>query len=321
MNNDPASRNFALIGAGGYIAPRHMRAIRDSGNRLVAAVDKSDSVGILDSFSFDVSFFTEFERFDRHAEKLKRMGADKRLHYVSICSPNYLHDAHIRFALRIGADAICEKPLVLNPWNLDALAEMEKETGKKIYNILQLRVHPAIIALKEKILNDTRPTKHNIDLAYITSRGNWYFTSWKGDLHKSGGVATNIGVHFFDMLMWIFGGVRHHEVHLADDRKMAGFLELEKANVRWFLSVDSEDLPESVSSAGKTTYRSLSLDGEEFEFSEGFTDLHTVVYRDILAGRGFGIEDARASINLVYELRNSVPVRCGNCHPFVIGGQ
>jgi UDP-N-acetyl-2-amino-2-deoxyglucuronate dehydrogenase len=315
-NNSP--KNFALVGAGGYIAPRHMKAIRDTGNRLVAAVDKSDSVGILDSYSQDISFFTEFERFDRHAEKLRRLGDENRLHYVSICSPNYLHDAHMRFALRIGADAICEKPLVLNPWNLDALAELECETGKKIYNILQLRVHPAIIALKEKIQNDPQSTKHDIDLTYMTSRGKWYFTSWKGDMQKSGGIATNIGVHFFDMLMWIFGSVKHHEVHCADESKMAGFLELEKANVRWFLSVNREDIPEAAKISGKSTFRSITVDGEEFEFSEGFTDLHTMVYQEILAGRGFGLDAARASINLVHELRNSKPTPGSCMHPFLI---
>ena len=298
-------KNFALIGAGGYIAPRHMKAIRDTGNRLVAALDKQDSVGILDSYSFDVSFFTEFERFDRHAEKLRRMGDAERIHFVSICSPNYLHDSHIRFALRIGADAICEKPLVLNPWNLDALHEIELETGRKIYNILQLRVHPAIMALREKITSEPQSAKHEIDLSYITSRGAWYFASWKGDDHKSGGVATNIGVHFFDMLMWIFGPLQRQEVHLATDGTMAGYLELEKANVRWMLSVDRNTLPEEVRSAGKTTYRLLSLDGEEFEFSEGFTDLHTIVYREILAGNGYGLNDARASIELVHDIRES----------------
>jgi UDP-N-acetyl-2-amino-2-deoxyglucuronate dehydrogenase len=233
------------------------------------------------------------------------MGDAERIHYVSICSPNYLHDAHMRFALRIGADAICEKPLVLNPWNLDGLKELEQETGKKIYNILQLRVHPAIIALREKIQKDHRASKHEIDLSYITSRGGWYFSSWKGDSHKSGGVATNIGVHFFDMLMWIFGPLQRQEVHLATDGTMAGFLELEKANVRWMLSVDRTTLPESVKAAGKTTYRLLSLDGEEFEFSEGFTDLHTIVYKEILAGNGYGLDDARASIELVHELREA----------------
>ena len=304
-------KNFALIGAGGYIAPRHMKAIRDTGNCLVAALDKSDSVGVLDSYSFDVAFFTEFERFDRHAVKLRRKSENERIHYVSICSPNYLHDAHMRFALRIGAHAICEKPLVLNPWNLDGLKELEQETGKKIYNVLQLRVHPAIIALREKIRNDQRTSKHEIDLSYITSRGGWYFSSWKGDAHKSGGVATNIGVHFFDMLMWIFGPLQRQEVHLATDGTMAGFLELEKANVRWMLSVDRNTLPESVKAEGKTTHRLLSLNGEAFEFSEGFTDLHTIVYKEILAGNGYGLDDARASIELVHDLREA-PVVAGS---------
>jgi len=318
MPNHIDPKNFALIGAGGYIAPRHMKAIRDTGNNLVAALDKSDSVGILDSFSMDVSFFTEFERFDRHAEKLRHKGEADRLHYVSICSPNYLHDAHIRFALRIGADAICEKPLVLNPWNLDALAEIEKETGRKIYNILQLRVHPAIIALREMVQNSPPDKKFNIDLTYITSRGKWYLTSWKGDEQKSGGVATNIGVHFFDMLLWVFGNVRHHEVHYVDRCKMSGYLELEKANVRWFLSLDRENLPEAAQLAGKTTYRSIEIDGEEFEFSEGFADLHTAVYREIMAGRGLGLDEARPSINLVYELRNSLPKTGSTAHPFLL---
>lgn len=313
-----APLNFALLGAGGYIAPRHMKAIRDTGNHLVAACDPSDSVGILDDFSYDIAFFTEFERFDRHAEKLRRQGDARRIHYVSICSPNYLHDAHIRLALRIGADAICEKPLVLNPWNLDALLELEKETGHKVYNILQLRAHPAIVALRKQVNNSLRSEKYDLELTYITSRGRWYSTSWKGDIHKSGGVATNIGVHFFDMLIWIFGDVKHHEVHYRDERKMGGFLELEKARVRWFLSVDNNDLPEKVQ-AGKTTYRSLTMDGKEFEFSDGFADLHTVVYREILAGCGYGMEDARSAINLVYELRNSVPVTVnGNhSHPYI----
>lgn len=314
MNSDTSGRNFAVIGVGGYIAPRHLKAIRDTGNRLVAAVDKSDSVGILDSYSFEVAFFTEFERFDRFVEKLRRAGDDQRIHYVSICSPNYLHDAHIRFALRIGADAICEKPLVLNPWNLDALLELEQETGSRVYNILQLRVHPAIIALRDRIRADDSGEKFEVDLTYITSRGNWYFNSWKGDSSKSGGVATNIGVHFFDMLMWIFGPVAHHEVHLADDRRMAGFLELEKARVRWFLSLDSNDLPETARTAGKTTFRSLTFNGEEFEFSEGFTDLHTEVYRNILNGAGFGLEEARPAINLVYALRNAQPTAPNGKH-------
>jgi UDP-N-acetyl-2-amino-2-deoxyglucuronate dehydrogenase len=306
MSDMTSTRNFALIGAAGYVAPRHMKAIRDTGNRLVAALDKSDSVGILDRYFFDVPFFIEFERFDRHAEKLRRQGGDKRIHYVSICSPNYLHDAHVRFALRIGADAICEKPLVLNPWNLDALAELERESGKRIFNILQLRFHPSLIALREKIRQAPAGKKHAIDLAYIASRGNWYSSSWKGDVSKSGGIATNIGVHFFDMLLWIFGDVRHFEVHISDGRKMAGFLELENAHVRWFLSVGREDLPVEATREGKFTYRSITVDEEEIEFSEGFTDLHTVVYRDILGGRGFGVEEARPAIDLVHKLRTSM---------------
>jgi len=301
----PEILNFALIGAGGYIAPRHLRAIRDTGNRIVAALDPSDSVGILDNFSYNVDYFSEFERFDRHLEKLRRQGEDKRIHYVSICSPNFLHDAHCRFALRIDADAICEKPLVLNPWNLDALAELERETGRKIFNVLQLRAHPAIIALKEKVATERKTSKHEIDLTYITSRGRWFFASWKGDLSKSGGIATNIGVHFFDMLLWIFGDVKNHEVHLSEESKMAGFLELEKANVRWFLSVDRNDLPEIAANTEKDTFRLIRVDGEELEFSDGFADLHTLIYKEILAGRGFGVEDARPSIHLAYALRNA----------------
>src|SRR3990172_8944164 len=257
-------KNFALIGAGGDVAPRHMKAIRDTGNNLVAAIDKSDSVGILDSFSHDISFFTEFERFDRHVEKLRRSGDEKRLHYVTICSPNYLHDAHMRFALHVGADAICEK-----------------------------------------VASTPDGKRYAIDLTYITSRGRWYFTSWKGDIQKSGGVATNIGVHFFDVLIWVFGNVRYHEVHLSEPARMSGIIELEKAYVRWFMSVDGADLPEQAVAAGKSTFRSMTVDDEEIEFSDGFTDLHTVVYREILAGRGSSIEDARPSINLVYELRNA----------------
>jgi UDP-N-acetyl-2-amino-2-deoxyglucuronate dehydrogenase len=312
------NKNFALIGAGGYVAPKHMKAIKDTGNNLITALDTSDSVGILDSYSFDVAFFTEFERFDRHAEKLRRAEDDKRIHFVSICSPNYLHDAHIRFALRIGADAICEKPLVLNPWNLDALSEIEKETGKRIYNVLQLRVHPSIIALKKKVEAAASKEKADITMTYITSRGKWYFHSWKGDIAKSGGIATNIGVHFFDMLMWIFGGVKHQEVHLAKADKMAGYLELENANVRWFLSADRNDLPPEAKSEGKTTFRSITVDDEEIEFSGGFTDLHTMVYQDILSSGGYGIEDARPSIELVHAIREATPVdNPDKIHPFL----
>lgn len=306
------SKNFALIGAAGYVAPKHMRAIKDTDNRLVCTLDPFDSVGILDSFSHDIAFFTEFERFDRHAEKLRRQGEGKRLEYVSICSPNYLHDAHIRFALRIGAHAICEKPLVLNPWNLDALAEIEAESEGRIYNILQLRVHPAMVQLKEKVDNEAVTSKHTIDLSYITSRGRWYFTSWKGDASKSGGVATNIGIHFFDMLMWIFGRLDFQELHYADEKKMAGFMSLEKANVRWFLSVDKNDLPPAARQKKVPTYRSITVDGQEIEFSGGFTDLHTLVYEDILSGGGYGVEAARPSIKIVSELRN---LKVAGVHP------
>ena len=314
------NKNFALIGAAGYVAPRHMRAIHDTGNNLIAALDPSDSVGVMDRYSQDVAFFTEFERFDRHGEKMRRRGEDDRLHYVSICSPNYLHDAHIRFALRIGADAICEKPLVLNPWNLDALADFEQESGGRIFNVLQLRVHPSIVALKDKIENTQTNSKHSIDLAYITSRGRWYFTSWKGNPSKSGGIASNIGIHFFDMLIWIFGKCLRQEVHVSEDRRMAGFLELERANVRWFLSVDREDLPSEALDEGKPTFRSITVDGHEIEFSEGFGDLHTMVYQDIMSGGGFGLEDARQSIELVYELRRSdlVSAPADEVHPLAV---
>ena len=319
MTGSNTGCNFAVVGAAGYVAPKHFKAIKDTGNNLVAALDRNDSIGILDSYSYNTAFFTEFERFDRHAEKLKRLGEDKRIHYVSICSPNYLHDAHIRFALRIGAHAICEKPLVLNPWNLDALAEIERETGKRVYNILQLRVHPSIVALREKIKKEKRKKKYNVDLSYITSRGKWYFISWKGALEKSGGIATNIGIHFFDMLIWLFGSVKYSEVHLADPKKMGGFIELDNAKVRWFLSVDKNDLPAEAVKKKSPTFRSITIDDEEIEFSGGFTDLHTMVYQDILNGKGFGIEDARPSLNLVSELRGMNPVKSGteNIHPFI----
>jgi UDP-N-acetyl-2-amino-2-deoxyglucuronate dehydrogenase len=312
-------KNFALIGAAGYIAPRHMHAIRDTNNLLVAATDPFDSVGILDRYFDDVDFFTEFERFDRKVEKLRRLDMGKEIHYVSICSPNYLHDAHIRFALRIGADTICEKPLVMNPWNCDALAELEEESGKKVYNVLQLRVHPSIIDLKEKVESEKNSHKYDIDLTYITGRGKWYHYSWKGNMEKSGGVATNIGIHFFDMLIWIFGEVKHIEVHHSDTQKVAGFLELEKANVRWFLSLDKKDLPPQALLENKTTYRSIQIDQTEVEFSGGFTDLHTVVYRNILEGKGFGIADARPSVQLVYYIRNTNPVgiKSQKVHPML----
>ncbi len=313
-------KNFALIGAAGYIAPRHMQAVKDTGNRLVAATDPFDSVGILDRYFDDVDYFKEFERFDRHIEKLRRIDDGREVHYVSICSPNYMHDAHIRFALRVGANAICEKPMVLNPWNVDALAELEQESGRRIYNILQVRVHPAILALKAKVEKETpKSKKHNIDLTYITSRGNWYFYSWKGEMEKSGGVATNIGIHFFDLLMWIFGKVQHSKVHYADSKKTGGFIELENANIRWFLSLDKKDLPEVAANEGKSTYRSILVDNEEIEFSGGFTDLHTVVYQDILDGDGFGLDDVRASIDLAYNIRhaNSIGLQGENSHPLL----
>jgi UDP-N-acetyl-2-amino-2-deoxyglucuronate dehydrogenase len=309
-------KNFALIGASGYIAPRHMKAIKDTGNRLVAAYDPYDSVGIIDSYSPDTKFFVEFERFDRYLEKLKY---DKglTLDYMSIASPNYLHDAHIRVALRRGAHAICEKPLVLNPWNIEALQHVASDTGKKIYTILQLRLHPVIIALKDKIKNTVSDKVYDIDLTYITSRGNWYYTSWKGDISKSGGIATNIGIHFFDMLTWIFGDVKENTVNLHTHDRASGVLVLEKARIRWFLSIDSETLPREVKEKGKTTFRSITIEGEEIEFSEGFTDLHTRSYEEILSGNGFEIDQARKSIEIVYEIRNQSPIGLkGDCHPF-----
>ncbi len=299
------AHNFAVIGVGGYIAPRHLRAIRDTGNNLIAAVDPKDSVGILDQFGFGVRFFTEIERFDRHLEKLRRGPEESRVHYVSVCSPNYLHDAHCRLALRTGADVICEKPLVINPWNLDALSELESETGHRIYNVLQLRVHPELLKLKKSLEGNAGDVKREVMLTYITSRGNWYHVSWKGQQDKSGGVATNIGVHFFDLLLWLFGPVEDIRLYHADDSRMSGFIELEHARVRWFLSVDASDLPYPVQPGGKTTYRSITVDGQEIEFSEGFTDLHTQVYRETLAGNGFGIEAARPSIELTYRIRTA----------------
>jgi len=307
-------KNFGLVGIGGYIAVRHLKAMQETGNNLVAALDRNDSVGIIDSYFPNADFFVEFERFDRHIDKLRRSGT--KIDYMSICSPNYLHDSHIRFALRSQADAICEKPLVLNPWNIDALSEIEKETDKKVYNVLQLRLHPSIIALKEKIDNSEGKI-YDIDLTYITSRGNWYDISWKGDVHKSGGIATNIGVHFFDMLTWIFGDVKENIVHVSQASKAAGFLMLEKARVRWFLSVDYNDLPENIKEKGQRTYRSITVEEEEIEFSGGFTDLHTQTYEKILGGEGFGLEQARKSIETVYTIRNASPAGLrGEYHPF-----
>ena len=298
-------KNFAITGVAGYIAPRHLQAIKDTGNHLVAACDSHDSVGILDRYFQDVSFFTEFERFDRHLEKLRRNSPENAIDYLTICSPNNLHDAHIRLALRLGADAICEKPLVLNPWNLDQLQEIESETGKKVYTILQLRTHPSILELKNKIKNEKSEKKYNINLSYITSRGPWYRYSWKGDESKSGGVGTNIGIHFFDMLIWLFGKVKDYNVLLKQPGKMKGELKLENANVNWFLSIDKNDLPQSAKNVGQPTYRSITIDGEEIEFSGGFTDLHTKVYQETLAGRGFTIEDARPAIELAHGIRIS----------------
>lgn len=313
-------KKFALIGAAGYVAPRHMQAIKDTGNELVAAFDPFDSVGILDRYFNDVDFFTEFERFDRHLEMVRRKDEGNKIDFISICSPNYLHDAHIRFTLRVGAHAICEKPLVLNPWNLDGLKEVEQQTGLSIYNILQLRIHPAIKKLRADVKNNPSPKKHNVDLTYITSRGKWYFYSWKGQMEKSGGVATNIGIHFFDMLMWIFGNIKHSEVHHCDTKKMGGFIELKNANIRWFLSLDKEDLPDTAVRDGKPTFRSILVDGTEMEFSGSFTDLHTVAYQNILRGEGFGLEDARPSIELVYKIRQDQPtgVKGYYAHPMLI---
>ncbi len=307
-------KNFALIGAAGYIAPRHLRAIKDTDNNLIAALDKFDSVGVMDSYFPKADFFVEFERFDRHIEKLKRSGT--HLDYVSICTPNYLHDAHIRMALRSGADAICEKPLVLNPWNVDALAAIEKESGQKINTILQLRLHPSIIALKKKVESECKEGKYDIDLTYITSRGNWYDISWKGDESKSGGIATNIGVHFYDMLSWIFGDVQENVVHLREKDKSSGYLEFEKARVRWFLSIDENSLPNRIKEVGQRTYRSILIDDEEIEFSAGFTDLHTVSYQGILKGNGFGLEDAKKSVEIVHQIRNNEIVQKEEKHPF-----
>jgi UDP-N-acetyl-2-amino-2-deoxyglucuronate dehydrogenase len=311
------SKRFALIGAAGYIAPRHMKAISETGNELVAALDPFDSVGIIDSFFPKADFFTEPERFDRHLDKLRRSPGSK-VDYVSICSPNYLHDAHIRLALRNRAHAICEKPLVLNPWNLDGLEEIEKENGKKVFNILQLRLHPSITALKKKIEADHSGKIYDIDLTYITSRGKWYFYSWKGNPAKSGGVATNIGIHFFDMLQWIFGDVQQNIVHLNEPDKAAGFLLLKNARVRWLLSLDRKDLPSVAVEKEMPTYRSITVNGKEIEFSGGFTQLHTESYKHILAGKGFGIHEARNSIEMVHDIRTQKPTGLtGDYHPFL----
>ena len=308
-------KRFALIGAAGYIAPRHMIAIRETGNNLIAALDPNDSVGIIDSHFPEADFFTEFERFDRHIYKLRRAG--RAIDYVSIASPNYLHDSHMRFALRSGADAICEKPLVLNPWNIDPLKDIEAETGNKIHTILQLRLHPSIISLREKVQSSDRGEKYDVDLTYITSRGQWYMQSWKGNNDKSGGIATNIGVHFYDMLYFVFGAVQQSVVHLATPTKSAGYLEYDRARVRWFLSIDACDVPDDERAKGKRTFRAITVDGEGIEFSDGFTDLHTRSYQEILAGRGFGLEENRVAIQTVANIREATVVSTGEVHPFV----
>lgn len=312
------NKNFAIIGVGGYIAPRHLKAIKDTNNNLVAALDKFDSVGIMDSYFPDAHFFVEFERFDRHIEKLKRK-KNIALDYVSICTPNYLHDSHIRMALRNGAHAICEKPIVINPWNVDQLIEIERESNTKVYSILQLRIHESIIALKEKVDNGPKDKIYDVDLTYLTSRGNWYQTSWKGDVSKSGGIATNIGVHFYDMLSWIFGSVKHNVVHKHTNDTAAGYLEFERARVRWFLSIDYENIPDDIKAEGKRTYRSITIDGEEIEFSGGFTELHTKSYKEILNGKGYGLEDARQSIQIVHDIRNaSISPKVEDYHPMLV---
>ena len=308
-------KKFALIGAAGYIAPRHMKAIKETENMLVAALDRFDSVGIIDTHFPEADFFTEPERFDRHLSKLRVKG--EGVDYVSVCSPNYLHDAHLRLGLRNGADAICEKPIVLNPWNIDALEEVEKETGRKINNILQLRLHPSIVALKKKVEEGPANKVYDIDLSYLTSRGKWYHVSWKGDQSKSGGITTNIGIHFFDMLSWVFGSVKENITHLLEEDRAAGFLRLERARVRWFLSVNYDLIPERIKTIGQRTYRSINVEGEEIEFSSGFTDLHTRSYEEVLKGNGFGLQEAKQSIEIVHDIRNATPQGLkGDYHPF-----
>ena len=311
-------KNFGLIGAAGYVAPRHMRAIRDTGNRLVAALDPNDSVGVIDSYFPDAHFFTEFERFDRHVDKLRRTGAEERMDYVSICSPNYLHDSHIRFALRAGANAVCEKPLVLNPWNIDGLQAIEEDTGRNVSTILQLRLHPAIIALRDQVKSASATKKFDVDLSYVTPRGKWYMQSWKGDVRKSGGIATNIGVHFFDMLHFVFGNLQDNVVHLSRDTKAAGYLEYQHARVRWFMSLDATDVPARHRERGQRTFRSITVGGEEIEFSDGFADLHTRSYEEIAQGRGFGLEENRTAIETVAHIRTArLSPLTGDVHPFI----
>lgn len=307
-------KNFALIGVGGYIAPRHLKAIKETGNELISAYDKSDSVGIIDSYFPRASFFTEQELFDRHNNHVKAKGIN--IDYLTVCSPNYLHDAHTRYGLRLGCDVICEKPVALSPWNIEALEQVEQETGRKAYTIFQLRLHPSVMALKKKIEEGPKDKVYDVDLTYITPRGYWYYASWKGNVQKSGGVATNIGVHFYDMLQWVFGPVQKSVVHVASHDRVAGYLELRQARVRYFLSINADTLPENAVEGEKRTFRTLKIDGEEFEFSQGFTELHTKSYEEILAGRGFGIADARRCINIVYQIRNSKPIGLvGDYHP------
>jgi UDP-N-acetyl-2-amino-2-deoxyglucuronate dehydrogenase len=308
-------KNFALIGAAGYIAVRHLKAIKDTENKLVAALDKNDSVGILDSYFPQADFFTEYERFDRHIDKISR--TEKKLDYISICTPNYLHDSHIRTALKHDAHAICEKPLTINPWNLEGLIDLEKQTGRKVYTVLQLRLHETIKELKRQIDAAPKDKIFDIDLTYITSRGHWYFASWKGEEQKSGGLTANIGVHFFDMLAWIFGKMVKSTVHVYEPKRASGFLELERARVRWFLSVDAETLPTEIRKKSQTTYRSILLNGKEIEFSEGFTNLHTELYKNILAGNGQGIKEAQQSLEIVHAIRHAQPLGLqGDYHPF-----
>lgn len=297
-------KNFAMTGVAGFVAARHLKAIHDTGNRLVAAVDPHDAVGILDRYAFDVRFFTEFERFDRHLEKLKRGREEDRVHYLSVCSPNYLHDSHMRLALRIGADVICEKPLVINPWNLDGLEELEKETGKRVYTVLQLRLHPALVEFRDKLRQDGGK-RHRVQLAYLTARGRWYDVSWKGVEERSGGIVTNIGIHFFDLLVWLFGEVHSSAVHLRELKRAAGSMVLENADIEWYLSAEAADLPFQPQPGSKTTFRAITVDGQQLEFSEGFTDLHTRVYQEVFEGRGFGIADARPSIELSHRIREA----------------
>lgn len=313
------SVNFAVIGVAGFVAPRHLKAIRDTGNRLVAATDPHDSVGVLDQYSLDARFFPEIERFDRHLEKLRRGPAEHRVHYVSICSPNYLHDAHARLALRLGATAICEKPMVINPWNLDQLQALEAESGSRAYTVLQLRLHPAVLELKRRLDSQPPGTWHQVVLTYVTGRGPWYHVTWKGSVERSGGLGTNIGIHFFDLLVWLFGDVEANLVHLNEPKRMAGLLVLRRANVKWFLSVDPADLPFPAEPGKRLTHRSLRVDDEEVEFSEGFADLHTRVYEETLAGRGFSTDDARPSVELAYRIRTApVTPAPADCHPYLL---